>query len=111
MEAGKLRHRVTFQALAVQQDPVSGDTVKVWVTVWPDVPAAIEPLSARDYLAAKAQQSEVSARIVIRYRDGVLPTMRVLHRGKIYAIAGVLPDQRSGREYLTLPVSEGVRDG
>ncbi|TKE23299.1 head-tail adaptor protein, partial [Klebsiella pneumoniae] len=29
----------------------------------------------------------------------------------IYNIEGVLPDPRSGREYLTLPCSEGDNDG
>ena len=28
-----------------------------------------------------------------------------------YDIEGVIPDARSGREWLTLPVSTGVRDG
>ncbi|MWK58713.1 phage head closure protein [Pseudomonas otitidis] len=111
MEAGRLRHRVAFQQLLDQQDPQSGDPVKAWVTVWDRVPAAIEPLSARDFIAAKAAQSEVSARITIRYRPGVSSSMRILHGTKVYAIAGVLPDPKSGREYLTLPVSEGVRDG
>ena len=37
--------------------------------------------------------------------------MRVVHGGKVYNIHGVLPDMRSGLEYLTLPVSEGVSDG
>lgn len=37
--------------------------------------------------------------------------MRITHRGKVYNIAGVLPDNMSGLEYITLPVSEGVNDG
>lgn len=46
----------------------------------------------------------------MRYRDGLLPTMRILYRNKVYSIHGVLPDPDSGLEYLTLPVSEGVRE-
>ena len=37
--------------------------------------------------------------------------MRILHRGKIYNIEGVLPDDESGLQWLTLPYSEGVKDG
>jgi hypothetical protein len=32
-----------------------------------------------------------------------------VHRGKAYSILGVLPDEDSGIEHLTLMVSEGVR--
>ncbi|HEM0058926.1 TPA: head-tail adaptor protein, partial [Escherichia coli] len=36
---------------------------------------------------------------------------RVLFRGKLYSIEGILPDPDSGLEYLTLACSEGVKDG
>ena len=114
MRAGKLRHKVTIQAPGLTQDPVSGEMVPGWVD-WPVAGAkhwaSIEPLSARDFIAAQAGQSEIAARIVMRYREGILPTMRILHRGKVYVIQGVLPDAKSGLEYLTIPVSEGVKDG
>lgn len=114
MHAGKLRHRVQFQRQVQGQDPVSGAVVQVWQD-WPapgqKLWARIEPLSARDFIAAKAAQSEVTARIVVRYRAGIVATMRAMYRDKVYSIHGVLPDPDSGREYLTLPVSEGVRDG
>lgn len=110
MQSGKLRHRITLQRQGLSQDPQTGEMLPGWqdvAAVW----AGIEPLSARELIAAQAGQSEITARIVIRYRAGVLPTMRVVHGSKVYNIHGVLPDMRSGREYLTLPVSEGVNDG
>jgi SPP1 family predicted phage head-tail adaptor len=110
IEAGKLRHRITIQAPGLTQDPVTGEMPPGW-TDFASVWASIEPLSARDFIAAQANQSEITARIVIRYREGILPTMRILHRGKVYAIQGALPDAKSGLEYITLPVSEGVSDG
>lgn len=111
LKAGRLRHRVDIQARQQVQNPVTGETTNTWVTVFASVPAAIEPLSARDFIAAQAVQSEINARIVIRYRDGLNASMRILHKGKIYNPAGWLPDADSGREYLTSPVSEGVNDG
>jgi hypothetical protein len=30
---------------------------------------------------------------------------------ELFNIAGILPDPRSGREYLTLPVTRGVNEG
>jgi SPP1 family predicted phage head-tail adaptor len=112
MRAGKLRHRITFESPGLSQDPESGEMLPGWSPVWKDVPAAVEPLSAKDLIAAQAGQSEATARIVIRYRAGVVPTMRILHRGQIYNIEGpALPDPRSGLEYLTILVSTGVNDG
>lgn len=112
MRAGALRHRITFQTLGQIQDPGSGEMLPGWQTVWDKVPASVEPLSARDLIAAQAGQSEASGRMVIRYRTGVLPTMRILHRGDVYNIQGQpMPDPVSGLEYLTILVAKGVNDG
>ncbi|AVI87288.1 phage head closure protein [Pseudomonas syringae] len=112
MRAGRLRHRITFQALGRQQDPATGEELESWQTVWDKVPAAVEPLSSRDLMAAQAGQSEATGRMVIRYRAGVLPTMRILYRGEIYGIKGpALPDPDSGLDYLTILVAKGVSDG
>lgn len=108
--SGKLRHKVVLQEPVQSQDPETGAMVLAWKKVaepW----ASIEPLSAREFIAAQASQSEVTTRIVIRYRPDVNATMRIVYRGKVYNIHGVLPDPESGRDYMTLPCSEGVNDG
>lgn len=112
MRAGSLRHRITFQKSGLVQDLGTGEMLPGWETVWADVPASVEPLSARDLIAAQAGQSEASGRMVIRYRAGVLPTMRILHRSDVYNIQGQpMPDPVSGLEYLTILVAKGVNDG
>ncbi|MPS97503.1 MAG: head-tail adaptor protein [Pseudomonas sp.] len=113
MLAGKLRQRIDIQEFKPARDEVTGEFGESdWVDVWARCPASVEPLSARDVIAAKAGQSEATARIVIRYRPGVLPTMRIVHRGEIYSIEGPpLPDADSGLDYLTILVSKGVKDG
>lgn len=112
MRAGKLRHRITFQVPGLVQDPVTGEMLTGWVPVWEKVPASVNPLSARDLIAAQAGQSEASGRMVIRYRAGVLPTMRIIHRGDVYNIQGQpMPDPDSGLEYLTILVAKGLNDG
>ncbi len=112
MQAGRLRHRITFQALVRKQDPETGEELESWMTVWDKVPAAVEPLSSRDFIAAQATQSEATGRMVLRYRAGVLPTMRILYRGDVYDIKGPpLPDPDSGLDYLTILVAKGVNDG
>ena len=111
--AHKLRHRIDFEQKIAGRDPQTGEMLEEeWVKAWEKVAAAVQPLSARDLIAAKAGQSEATARIVIRYRPGVLPTMRIVHRGEIYSIEGPpLPDADSGLDYLTILVSKGVKDG
>lgn len=113
MQAGRLRHRIDIEELTVSRDPVTGDYGEPeWAVRWPKCPARIEPFSARDLVAAQAAQSEVTARVVIRYRAGVLPTMRILYRDEVYSIEGPpLADAKSGLEYLTILVSKGVKDG
>lgn len=109
LKSGTLRHRCTLQRKQQTQNPQTGAMVTTWVTeatVW----AAVEPLSAREFIAAQAVQSDVSVRIRVRYRPGITSAMRLLHDGKVYNITGVLADKDSGREYLTLPCSELPHD-
>ena len=109
MDPGKLRHRITIQRKEQTQNPNTGAMTTTWVTeatVW----AALEPLSAREFVAAQAVQSNVSVRITVRHRPGITAAMRILHEGKVYGITGVLADKDSGREYLTLPCAELPHD-
>lgn len=110
MQAGKLRHRVVIQEPIEVQDDDTGAIEVTWTpidTVW----AAIEPLSAREFITSAAETSKVVARVSIRYRSDVTAKMRLYHAAKdlYYNIEGVLSDKESGLEYITLPVSEGVR--
>lgn len=109
--AGKLRHRVTLQRNTIAQDPTTGEMVSGWAdlaTVW----ASVQPLSTRDVLAAAASNSETRGRMVIRWRDDLSDAtkLRVLYRGRVHYVIGYREDTDSGREYLTLDVSEGVKD-
>jgi SPP1 family predicted phage head-tail adaptor len=119
INAGMLRHRVLIEELVAQtdtaddviQNEATGEVDREWTAV-AEVWAAIEPLSAREFIAAQATQSKVTTRITIRYR-AISPSMRLVHmrrgvRSTVFNIEGVLPDKESGMEYLTLPCSAGV---
>lgn len=122
LEAGRLRHRVRIEQLEnlldsngeAIQDENTGEVARAWVevaTVW----AAVEPLSAREFIQSQATQSQISARIVIRFREGLNAAMRLVHVRRsmpdvIYNIHGFLADKESGLEYFTIPVSAGVSD-
>jgi len=106
---GTLRHRVLIQEQVTTRDS-DGVSQTAWVdvaTVW----ASVEPLSAREFIQSGQTQAAVTARITIRYRSGLLASMRLVHRGQAFNIAGLLPDKTSGLEYITIPVSAGVNDG
>lgn len=112
IRAGSLNHFLSLQERQTSRNPDTGAVINLgWVEVdrlW----SGIEPLSGREFVAAAAVQSQVTARIVT-YRDPrVKRGMRFVHDdGTIYRIEAVLPDKKNGREYQTHPVSEGPSNG
>lgn len=106
--AGELRHRVQLQHKVTGQDPDTGEQVVTYVTYatpWADM----HYQSAREFMAASAEQSEVRGYCRMRYRDDIEPSDRIVFRGKWFGILGVMPDNESGIEHVTTPYSEGVR--
>lgn len=107
MKIGTLRRRITLLqgGGGGQPDPDTGIlTEGGWTALATDLPASIEPVSAREFIASAAGQARVSTRITIRYLEGVTSQLRVQDdRGKVYSIEGPpLADKQSGLEYLTL---------
>lgn len=107
MPAGKLNHRVTIQERVPESSP-TGSVIYSWRDKYENIAAQVAPLSVREFIASGGEVSNVIARITIRYFPELNHNMRILHRGKIYDVAGILPDNVSGLEYITIPVSEGV---
>ena len=107
LSAGKLRHRIELQRPEEVQDPNTGAVDIVW-TKYADRWAEHVPHSVKEFIAAAGVQSEVKGRFVVRHDPAISPDMRVIYRGKAFAILGVMEDPDSGLEYLTLAVSEGV---
>lgn len=110
IKAGRLRHRVDIEH-KVEIPDGQGAGKYVWTQFYRSVPAAVEPLSAREFIAAQGVQSQVTKRVTIRFKPDIDASMRIRHGGAIYNIEGVLEDLDSGRSYLTMPVSSGVNDG
>jgi SPP1 family predicted phage head-tail adaptor len=112
IRAGRLRHLVTFQVPLVEIDS-NGDTTESWEDAFSgqQISAEIVPLSGRELIAAQQVHSRVSTRITVRYRPGILPQMRVLHRGTIYNIDAIVPDPDSGFRHATLLCYSGTNDG
>lgn len=107
--AGQLRHRVTIEKyIAGARDDDGFALPAAWVEhgkLW----AKITPLSSKDLMRAQAEQSEVTARMLVRYNTEIDTTMRVIWKGRTFAIASEgLDDNEDGMTYTTFNLSQGV---
>lgn len=97
MSIGEKRHRVTIQQKTISRDNPERIAVESWVdvaTIW----AAVEPLRGREFFQAQAINAEVTTLIRIRYRSGVLASMRILFDGVQYNILSVIDVNSQHRE-------------
>lgn len=105
----KLRDRITIERPEYSQDSTTGDLTPTWETVQ-KVWASIDYFKATEVMAAQAQQSKVFARITMKFRSDVTPNMRINSDNGIFTIEGIMPDNDSGREFMTLLCAKGVKD-
>ena len=101
MKAGQLDQRVTVERFSRTEDEL-GQPIETWAplfTCW----AAVEPLTGREYLAAQAAVSEVTAKIRMRFRPWMTAEDRVIHNGTTYNIVSLI-DVRSDHRELHLMV-------
>lgn len=113
MQAGALRKRVTFQTRSTAQD-AAGQQLTTWADVF-TASASIEPVSARELLAAQAVRSEISHKITLRYRSEfanpqTVAAMRCVYKGRIFNIGGALNFEERNRT-VELLVAEGLNNG
>jgi SPP1 family predicted phage head-tail adaptor len=96
MKAGALDQRIVIERLVDGYDEL-GQPINTWLPIvqtW----AHVQPLVGREYLAAGALLSEVTARVRMRYRPGITAADRVIHNGKVYGITSVADVHSSRRE-------------
>lgn len=112
LQAGQLdRYCELQERRLVRSSDGSGDREEHLVTVlafW----GRIEGVSVKDLIASQAAQTVISHRITVRQSDligiEIGPRYRVISDGQAYRIIGALPDNKSGREYVTLACESGV---
>lgn len=105
MSVGKLRHRVTIQGL-IRADDGYGGITETWqdvATVW----AAVEPLRGTERYRAQQVQAELSHKVVMRYREGIKPHLRLLYNGRVLEIEAVV-DVEERHRWFELLCSEVV---
>jgi SPP1 family predicted phage head-tail adaptor len=107
MQAGQLRHRVTFKRKVATQNTFS-EEVPTWVTV-ATVWAAVEPLSGRELVSQQRTESLLTHRIRIRRRTDLDPTMRVHEGAHVYQVDSILDANKPGE--MVLMCTEVVANG
>ena len=101
MKAGQLDQRVTVERLQGGVDELGQPLPDTWAplfTCW----AAVEPLVGREYIAAQAAVSEVTAKIRMRFRPWMTAEDRVIHEGTIYNIVSVIDVRSENRELVLM---------
>lgn len=94
-DAGKLSVRLSLETPQRTADGGGGttlawtETTKIW--------GALRPLGRSERRGNGGKISEVSHDITIRYRSGVLPSMRFVHGARVFNILAVLDDESRQR--------------
>lgn len=110
MRAAKLRHRVDIEHKVQAQDPNTGEVTYTWTTFIANVPAEVLTGLGGERYSADAKQADTTARIMLRWFEGLLPTMRIVWQGKLYDILSIETDITDRREYR-VRCQDGLNDG
>lgn len=100
MKAGQLDQRVTVERFTATYDEL-GQPIETWAPLF-SCWAAVEPLTGREYLAAAAAVSEVTAKIRMRFRPWMTSQDRVIHEGTVYQIESVIDVRSANRELVLM---------
>ena len=96
--ASKLRTPIVIEALVESYDEI-GQPVNEWETIITTF-ANVRHLSGSEAIKADASVSITKTSIIIRYRAGITPAMRVIGPHGIYHIEAVLPNKHNGEMTL-----------
>ncbi len=115
MAAGELRHKITIECVVEAPDSFGGvGATTVWET-YKTLYAAIEPGSAREFIAAQQQSADQNTVIRCRYNDalGVTPKMRVVYQdpnrgARYYDIQGVIDIDERRRHLHLICIERGA---
>ncbi len=107
--SGELDQRVRLYSRATGTN-AKGERLKEWVFVT-EVWAKAVPLRGREFFDAGMQQSEITTRFRIRYRDSITEDMRLTWKGEPFDIAAPPINVNGHGEWLDLMCKSGVRDG
>ena len=100
IQAGKLRHKISIQSKASTRNGYN-EVDDTWSTDF-TTRASITPLSGRELTEAQQVNSEVTHKVVTRYREPVSSAQRILFGSRIFHIVSVInPEERNGELQIT----------
>jgi len=109
--AGNFRHIGTLQSRVEAQDPNTGAMSVTWPDFETNVRADIRYLGGLETLKAGATTAIRKASIRIRYRPGVVETMRFVETGgPTFDIKSIALDD-TGARYIDLVCESGASNG
>lgn len=113
--APRLRHRITFQEQVETRDSegaiqIGWENATSGGVELADVPAEVLTGPGREFNAGGQVQAETTARINLRWFEGLDPEWRILWDGHVYNIGSIETDATARREYR-LRCTGGVNDG
>lgn len=98
MESGKLRHRVIIEKRTTPETQGDlGEPTTTWVTHLA-VYAQINPLQGREFYDAQRINPELTHNILIRYREGITPDMRISFGTRTFEIISIVNVEERNRE-------------
>lgn len=89
MEAGKLRHNIDIQQQVIGQDSY-GEAINTWTNVYSSVYASVDPIRGREFFSGEKFNSEITHRIRMRYKTGILPKMRIKFGNRYFDIENII---------------------
>ena len=101
MKAGQLDQRISVERLQGGFDELGQPLPDNWAHLF-DCWAEVSPLVGREFIAAQAAQSEVTARIRMRFRPWMTAEDRVIHNGTTYGIVSVIDVRSENRELVLM---------
>jgi len=99
---GELKKRITVQEVVETPDGGGGFT-DAWqsISTNPDLYASITPLSSGESLKFHQLENSATHKIIIRYRDDLTTSMRILNGTTVYDI-NAIADIKGRNEYLEI---------
>ncbi len=111
----RLRHRITLQQEVETPDGAGGyakswaDVADLWAEIMPVISsgAKLDKSAGREIVLGGQIQHELSHRILLRYRDDITPSMRLVYENSIFNIVYVA-NVEERNETLQLLVHQGA---
>ena len=105
MRAGSLNKKVEFQSLTKTKNSFK-EVVDGW-TKFAEAYVSILPLKSSEKFLSKKTSAEVTHKILMRFMDGIKPSMQIVHGSRVFKIDGII-NVREENKTLQITASEDI---